>query len=157
MKKLGTLVFLIGTAALTTAIVYKIKQTNDRKATISAPLPPLKSAGLITKGPTGLSVEQVHRYKAQLRGACEHLKPTLSVRFDQFIGPIPPQKADGMLETCREKGYTFRADNDIVTLSKITLADPQLLLDHLVEVAHLAHTHKIAHRGFDLVIAPEST
>ena len=155
MKKLVTLALLVGTAAVTSAIVLKIKKTTDRKAVVSAPLPPVKPSALSTQGATGLSAERLHRYKAQLSVACEHRDPTSPVTFDQFINVTDPQKAQTMLETYREKGYTLRADGTHWTISVQTVADPQVLLNALTDVAHIAHTHHFTHHGFDLKPALE--
>jgi hypothetical protein len=155
MKKLVTLALLLGTAAVTSAIVLKIKKTTDRKAAITAPLPPVKPISLTAQGAPGLSTERLHRLKAQLRVACEHHDPQQAIVFDQFVKVGDPQKAQAMLETYREKGYTLRADGAYWTVSVQTVADPQVLLNALTDVAHIAHTHRMTHHGFDLQPALE--
>lgn len=155
MKKLVTLALLVGTAAVTSAIVLKIKQTTDRKATVTAPLPQAKSVDLVAHGETGLSPERLSRLKAQLRVAMEQVSPDTSIVFEQFVKAQDPQKAAGMLETYTQKGYTFRADGPHLTLSVKTVADPQILLNHITTVAHIAHGHKMTYHGFDYHPASE--
>lgn len=156
MKKLVTLALLVGTAAVTSAIVLKIKKTTDRKAAITAPLPPVKPIALTAQGAPGLSAERLHRLKAQLHVACEHRDPKQAIVFDQFIKISDPQKAQAMLETYREKGYTLRADGPHWTVSIHTVANPQVLLNALTEVAHIAHTHRMTHHGFEIQPASET-
>lgn len=155
MKKLVTLALLVGTAAVSSAIVLKIKQTTQRKATVTAPLPTVKPIELVAHGETGLSAARLSRLKAQLHVATEHWTKDTPIRFEQYVKATDPQKAAGMLETYTQKGYTFRADGVHLTLSIKTVADPQILLNHITEVAHLAHRQKMTYHGFDVHPAPE--
>jgi hypothetical protein len=155
MKKLVSLALLVGTAAVTSAIVLKIKQTTDRQATVTAPLPTIKSKDLVAHGETGLSAPRLNRLKAQLRVATEQLAVDTPIVFEQFVKVTDPQKADGMLETYTQKGYTFRADGTHLTVSVETVADPQILLNHITTVAHIAHSHKMTYHGFDFHPASE--
>lgn len=155
MKKLVTLALLVGTAAVTSAIVLKIKKTTDRQATVTAPLPTVKPVELTAHGETGLSVERLNRIKAQLRVATEKMTPTTAIIFNQYLRVADPQKAEGMLETYREKGYTLRADGPHLTVSVSTVADPQILLNTITAVAHIAHQHKMSYHGFDFQPASE--
>jgi hypothetical protein len=155
MKKLLTLALLVGTAAVTSAIVLKIKKTTNRIATVSAPLPAVNPTELIAHGETGLSAERLNRIKAQLRVATEKISPITPIVFDQFLSSDDPQKAAGMLETYREKGYTLRADGPRLTVSVTTVADPQALLNAITSVAHVAREHGMTYHGFDFKPASE--
>ena len=149
MKKLVTLALLVGTAALTSAIVLKIKKTSDTKAKVTIPLPRPKPVELKAHGETGLSAERLSRLKAQLRVSTEKMSTTTPIVFEQFIRQTNLEKSAGMLETLREKGYTLGADGPHVTLSVTTVADPQILLDAITDVAHVAHVHQCTYHGFD--------
>ena len=155
MKKLITLALLVGTAAVTSAIVLKIKKTTERQATITAPLPSVKSTDLSAHGATGLSAERLSRLKAQLRVATEKMDPATPIVFNQYVGLSDPKKAQGMLETYTEKGYTLRADGPHLTVSVTIVADPQVLLNTITDVAHIAHIHKMSYHGFDFQPASE--
>lgn len=150
MKKLVTLALLVGTAALTSAIVLKIKKTNEQKAKVTAPLPKPKPVELKAHGETGLSAERLSRLKAQLRIATETMSSTTPIVFEQFLAFVNPQKAEAMLETLREKGYTLGADGTRLTLTINTVADPQVLLNAITAVAHVAHVHHGTYHGFDI-------
>lgn len=149
MKKLITLALLVGTAAVTSAIVLKIKKTTDRKASVTAPLPTPKTSELHAKGETGLSAERLSRLKAQLRVATEKMDPNTPIIFNQYVQLTDPKKAQGMLETYTEKGYTLRADGLRLTVTVKTVAYPQILLNTITDVAHLAHVHQMSYHGFD--------
>ena len=155
MKKLITLALLVGTAAVTSAIVLKIKKTTDRKAAVTAPLPTAKSTELTAHGETGLSAERLSRLKAQLRVATEKMDPSTPIVFNQYVQLSDPKKAQGMLETYTEKGYTLRADGPRLTVSVTTVANPQILLNTITDVAHIVHIHQMSYHGFDFQPASE--